>query len=424
MKWTVFLLCMFSISRMHAQNIMISDQDSPNETSIMFWHKDPAHMVAAANIYSYYLSSDSGKTWSIYQQSSPYGVWGDPVLDVDSSGIFYYFHLSNPTDGNWIDRIVCQKSSNKGVTWNEGTYTGLNGTKAQDKHWSAICPQTGNIYLTWTQFDKYDSKEPGDSSVILFSMSKDGTETWSDPVRLSEKAGDCLDGDNTTEGAVPAVGPNGEVYVAWAGRGGLVFDRSLDQGQTWLENDIFIDSMPTGWDYNVPGLGRCNGLPVTDCDLSGGAYHGTIYVNWSDQRNGENDTDIWLSKSVDGGNTWSTPVRVNNDTTKRHQFMTWMCVDQVTGYLYFIFYDRREHMNNMTDVYLARSIDGGQTFVNVRINNKSFEPKSWSFFGDYTNIYAYNGVIRPIWTRSDRGKLSIWTDLTTPKVFESKHSKH
>lgn len=64
--------------------------------------------------------------------------------------------------------------------------------------------------------------------------------------------------------------------------------------------------MPGGWDYVIPGLQRCNGLPVTACDLSNGPNRGTIYANWSDQRNGTNDTDVWLSKSEDGGNNWKS----------------------------------------------------------------------------------------------------------------------
>ena len=69
--------------------------------------------------------------------TSSYGVWGDPVIDVDNLGNFYFFHLSNIPDQK-IDRIVCQKSTDKGNSWSDGTFTGLNGTKNQDKQWSVI----------------------------------------------------------------------------------------------------------------------------------------------------------------------------------------------------------------------------------------------------------------------------------------------
>jgi hypothetical protein len=31
--------------------------------------------------------------------------------------------------------------------------------------------------------------------------------------------------------------------------------------------------------------------------------------------------------------------------------------------------------------------------------------------GDYNNISAYNGMVRPIWTELHDGKLSVWTAL-------------
>lgn len=335
------------------------------------------------------------------------------MIAVDTAGDFYFFHLSNPPFGNWIDRIVCQKTSDHGQTWNNGSFTGLNGLKAQDKHWVAIDRNNNNMYVTWTQFDSYGSADPLDSSIILFSRSLDAGQSWSTPIRINKVAGDCIDSDNTVEGAVPAVGPNGEIYVSWAGPNGLVFNRSLDQGLTWLTNEIPIDPMPSGWDYAVPGIYRANGLPVTVCDVSGGPNNGTIYVNWSDQRNGASNTDVFLAKSTDGGNTWTAPVKVNNDNSNRQQFFTWMSIDQTNGNLYFVFYDRRRFTSDSTDVYLALSTDGGNTFINQRVSASPFYPNDQVFFGDYTNITVHNGIVRPIWTRLHNGQLSVWTDMAS-----------
>jgi len=400
-----------------AQNVLINDLGFPNEPSIMMDPLHPGNMIAAANINQYYISEDTGRTWTIHTLQSSHGVWGDPVIAVDVNSDFYFFHLSNPPNGNWIDRIVCQKTTNHGQTWNDGSYTGLNGTKAQDKQWCAIDQADNTIYLTWTQFDEYGSALPSDSSMILFSKSTDAGETWSPVMRINKTAGDCIDSDNTVEGAVPAVGPDGEVYVAWAGPEGIIFDRSLDKGETWLDNDIPVDPMPTGWDYLVPGIYRANGLPITTCDLSQGPNRGTIYINWSDQRNGSNDTDIWLAKSTDGGDTWSAPIRVNDDGPGKQQFFTWMAIDQTNGYLYFVFYDRRNYQGESTDVYMALSTDGGNSFINRRISESPFLPDNDIFFGDYTNLTVHNGIVRPIWTRLHEGELSIWTHLAQKDDF-------
>jgi hypothetical protein len=215
---------------------------------------------------------------------------------------------------------------------------------------------------------------------------------------------------------VPAIGPNGEIFVAWAGPEGLVFDRSGDEGETWMENDIFVAEIGGGWDYGIPGISRANGLPVTVCDTSGGPHHGTIYINWTDQANGPDDTDVWLVKSTNGGLTWSDPVRVNDDPPGRHQFFTWLTIDQTTGYLWLVFYDRRNYSNNSTDVYMACSTDGGETFFNFPVSETPFLPSSGVFFGDYTNITAHDNVIRPIWTRLHSGQLSIWTAIVDPDM--------
>ncbi len=413
----VFLLILGSQAIGQFPNIKInSDGQSISEPSIIMDPGNPDHLVAGSNLWYYYYSIDGGLNWTQERLESPeYGVWGDPCLIVDTTGTFYYFHLADPPDGNWIDRIVCQKFDIGSGEWNDGTYMGLNGDKAQDKEWAVVDSATNNIYVTWTQFDKYGTSNPDYYSNIMFSKSSDQGETWSEAIQINEISGNCVDSDETTEGAVPAVGPNGEIYVAWSGPEGIVFDRSLDQGETWLDQDIFIDDHPGGWDYDIPGISRCNGLPVTCCDISNSNYSGTIYVNWTDQRNGTDDTDVWLSKSTDGGDTWSTALRVNDDPPGKHQFFSWMTVDQANGDIYIVFYDRRNHEDRNTDVYLAHSSDGGETFQNYMISETPFLPSANVFFGDYTNITAYDHQVHPIWARADGVNMSIWTaniDLT------------
>jgi hypothetical protein len=118
---------------------------------------------------------------------------------------------------------------------------------------------------------------------------------------------------------------------------------------------------------------------------------------------------VFLIKSTNGGSTWGVVKRVNDDAAKSHQFFPWMTIDQSTGYLYFVFYDRRNSIGNATDVYLARSTDGGETFSNFKISQAPFTPSSSIFFGDYAHIAAASRSIYPIWMRLDNGVLSVWT---------------
>lgn len=415
MRFLLIFIASTNLLLAQIPNIRVSQPLStdPNETSIAINPIDTSNLVSGANIRYYYYSNNGGYTWVQGNLSSPLGVWGDPCVVFDLNGHCYFGHLSNPSSGGyWIDRIVVQKSTNKGQSWSSGVGIGYNPpTKNQDKEWIAVdwtnSPFRNNIYMAWTEFDSYGSSNPQDSTRILFSRSTDGGLTWSAPVRVSDKGGDCIDEDNTVEGAVPAVGPNGEIYLAWAGPLGLVFDKSTDGGVTW-NIDKVITSIPGGWDFNVHGIYRCNGLPITACDISNSPYRGTVYVNWSDQRNGTNNTDIFLVKSTDGGNIWSQPKRVNQDNTQTHQFFTWLTVDPATGYLYLVYYDRRNYTDNRTDVYLARSTDGGETFTEIRVSQSSFTPTSSIFFGDYTGIAALNGKVYPIWTRLENNQRSVW----------------
>ncbi len=409
----VFIVEIFmldSFAQVPFPNVRIDHKGRPEEPSICI---DPAHpnqLVAGANIRFVYASRDTGRTWSKRQIHSEWNVAGDPCIVVDTAGDFYYFSLSNAD--SWLDRMICNKSKDGGATWTEETYVGFNVLKDQDKEWACVDPLNNALYLTWTEFDHYGSKSPYDSSHILFARSLDAGKTWTEPLRLDEHGGDCLDGDNTVEGAVPAVGPKGEIYVAWAGPLGLTMDCSLDGGNTWRDQDIPIGTIPGGWTYDIPGIYRCNGLPVTLCDRSSGAFSGRVYVHWSDQRNGEEDTDLWLTWSDDGGMKWQPPVRVNQDSGKAQQFMSWMTIDHKTGTLWCVFYDRRQHPeSDSTDVFLAWSTDGGQTFQDTLISATPFLPNKKIFFGDYCNITAYDQIIRPIWTRLDGKKLSIWTAL-------------
>lgn len=417
-----FVTVLFSVSTFaQFQNIRIDgpQSNSPEEVTIAINPANPDVLAGGANISHFYYSFDGGFSWGEKHLSSSLGVWGDPCVLFDSLGNLYYAHLSNPVTGYWIDRIVVQKSTDNGITWNDGAGVGLVVPKNQDKEWLAVdlsqSQYKGNIYMTWTEFDDYGSSNPNDSSRIRFSKSTDQGETWSDAITISDRSGNCIDDDNTTEGAVPTVGVNGEIYVSWAGPLGLMFDKSLDGGETW-GTDIFISDIPGGWAFTVSGISRCNGLPITMCDISDSPYQGYIYSCWGDQRNGTTDTDVFFSRSTDGGETWSPALRVNDDNTNRHQFFPWMTIDQTTGIIWGVFYDRRNTTSTNTDVYVVKSIDGGQSFENFKVSESSFTPTSSVFFGDYSNIAAWDKKIYPIWSRLHSGQLSVWTTIIEDTV--------
>lgn len=403
-------------------NVRVSSTTStlPEEVTIAINPTNPLNLIGGANLRFYYYSTDGGQSWS--QGLLPQGTYGDPCVIFDLTGTAYFAHLTDLRFSNpnfvWLDRITVHRSLDGGKTWVDSAWAGYNSPKQQDKEWLACditnSPYHNSLYMAWTEFDKYGSRSTLDSTRIILSFLANGGQSWSTPVKVSDQGGNCIDSDSTVEGAVPAVGPNGEVYLSWSGPQGIMFDKSTDGGVTWGK-DIPVTSQPGGWDFNVPGINRCNGLPMTLCDVSNSPYKGTIYIMWSDQRNGAGDTDVFLIKSTDGGGTWSKIKRVNDDATTTQQFFPSMTIDQSTGYLYATFYDRRAYSDNTTDVYVARSTDGGETFTNFKVSQTSFVPQPNVFFGDYIHIAAQNGNIYPIWTRMDGTTLSIWsTKISDP----------
>jgi hypothetical protein len=87
--------------------------------------------------------------------------------------------------------------------------------------------------------------------------------------------------------------------------------------------------------------------------------------------------------------------------------MPWMCVDQSTGFIYVVYYDRSNYVDQTTDVYLSWSVNGGQSFNSAKVTALPFFPPN--MYGDYIGITAFNNVIHPIWAQENNGVNSIWT---------------
>jgi hypothetical protein len=405
-------------------NVLISTPGNnlPNEVAVAIDPSNPMRLAVGSNRDWVYYSWDGGASWEERQLvSAAHGVWGDPSVAFDADGRLYYAHLSNPpAPGYRIDRIVVQRSTNAGASFDDGAAVGLRPPRHQDKSWVAAdataSPHRGHVYAAWTEFDRYGSADPNDRSRILFARSTDHGASWGEPLVVSDEDGDARDGDTTVEGAVPAIGPAGEVYLAWGSPRGIVFDRSEDGGASF-GRDVSVAAQPGGWAFDIPGLRRANGMPVTACDTSASAYRGRVYVVWADQRNGPTDTDVFAAWSGDRGATWSAPRRVNDDASRRHQFFQWAAVDPATGHLHVAFYDRRDTAGDATDVFVARSTDGGATFRNARVSASSFTPDPSLFFGDYIGIAARDGRVYPVWTRMQPGLLSIWTAPFDERAF-------
>ncbi|MEW6323041.1 MAG: sialidase family protein [Acidobacteriota bacterium] len=417
------------------------DARRPAEVSVAINPTNPEHVIAVLlqagrpgepRVSNHaYVSFDGGLTWRGSPADNGGGrVQGDDAVVFAANGTAFHGYIS--FDGIRVERPerassgIFVRSTRDGLTWDPpvAVVDHLNtAIPFEDKPWigvdrSSASPHRGNVYVAWTRFDVYGSPDPAHRSRIMVSRSRDGGRTFSVPLEISDVSGDAKDSDDTVEGVVPAVGPRGELYIAWSGPKGLVIDKSTDGGWSFGK-DVIVTPLTGGWDLPVAGLQRHNGMPVTAVDISDGPRRGTVYVNFIDERNG--NPDVFVTSSSDGGATWRVPVKVNDDEGRAAQLFTWLAVDPVDGSVNVVFHDRRHAppgQPTMTGVTLARSVDGGRTFVNIPLPVEFFDCCARSgFFGDYNGIDAYGGrvvAVFPVLTADGRQAVQAAVARFTP----------
>jgi hypothetical protein len=197
-----------------------------------------------------------------------------------------------------------------------------------------------------------------------------GQDSWTlDATRV-----DNAKGPGRGIGAIPFVGPNGEVYVAWHdfAANTIAFNRSFDGGVTFGQQTV-VAAKTIPFEILVPAESFRGALiyPACDADLSSGPHRGRLYCSWIDQTANGN-ADIFLSFSGDSGATWSAPKAVPDQLANVDRFNHWLSVDAVTGDVSLSFYDTRNDTTGsrfQTDVYFTSSSEGGATFLspNVRV---------------------------------------------------------
>jgi hypothetical protein len=188
------------------------------------------------------------------------------------------------------------------------------------------------------------------------------------------------------------VGPSGEIYVAWESFGdtgslqarAIEIAKSIDGAATFSAPVTVATPNCAGDCADWQGLFHSNEYP--SLAVGKGPHRGAVYLAWNAGNlqvpdmlattGSYNFTDIMFSRSADGGATWSTPVRVNDNqesagTSLSDQFEPAMATDS-TGRIAICFYDRRNDPRNFRiDRYCATS-PGGGVWTNTRITQQNF----------------------------------------------------
>lgn len=293
-----------------------------NEPSLAFFPK-PSHTgLIGVNTSSVFRTNDpSLRQWSPVLVNPTQGFYGDPVLKISKKGEVFIAHLAKNPSKAWpmfFDRIVFERSDDSGKTF-VSTDVGFHEGKMQDKPWFSMdewsrSKGSGNVYLSWTEFDKYGSKEAKDSSRIWFARSLNGGRSFEAPVVISDVSGDAQDDDGTAEGANIAIDPNGVLHAVWSRNDTIWYDCSRDFGLSWGK-DQFVAKQIGGWNHSgVRSTMRVNGMPVIQCDAFGNLY---VVFSGDACEHGQLDhwhcmqKDVFLSVRTQKAPSFSDPIVLN-----------------------------------------------------------------------------------------------------------------
>ena len=380
--------------------------DAGNEPSIAVDPVNPNRMAIGWRQFNsissdfrqagYGYTNDGGLNWT-FPGVIESGIFrSDPVLESDAEGTFYYNSLTNSPD------YMCKvfRSSTGGSNWD-------NGVPAQggDKQWMAIDNTdgigAGNIYSQWTSY--YSVCYPG-----FFTRSTNGGGSYED----------CTIIPNEPYWGTMAVGPNGELYMAGTTGIDFLVSRSTNAQNpggiiSWdLATSVSLDGyIAYGGGPNPGGL---LGQTLIAVDTSGGENNGNIYLLCSVERmSGPDMADVMFARSTNGGNTFSSPVKINDDiSTANYQWFGTMSVAP-NGRIDVIWLDTRDHPGTyLSALYYSNSKDGGLTWsVNERLSGY-FDPHlGWpqqNKMGDYYDMISDNQGAFLSWAATFNGEQDVY----------------
>ncbi len=363
--------------------------DAANEPSIAVNPVNPNNMVIGWRQFNSVASNfrqagwgytfDKGTTWTFPGVLTPGTFRSDPVVDADSSGVFYFQSLKS----NYTLDVF--KSVNGGMTWSAPV-----PSWGGDKNWLVVDRTggagNGNLYGIWQRFFACCG-----TSVLTRSVDAATFFEPPVPVAMSPTFGTLAVGP---DGTLFAAGIDGTVSQDFAHFVIALTPSGLDPGFPLEFIGRRIDlggSMDFGDGPNPGGLlGQAN----VATDHSEGTTRGNVYVLASvNPVPGADPMDVHFTRSVDGWNQWSPPVRVNDDASDAN--WQWLAAHAVApnGRIDAIWFDTRDSgVINVSRLYFAYSWDAGVTWSTNVAASPSFD--SWigwpqqNKMGDYSTLVS------------------------------------
>ncbi|OQX79606.1 MAG: hypothetical protein B6D61_03255, partial [Bacteroidetes bacterium 4484_249] len=378
--------------------------------------------IPASNMYgaNYFFSGDAGLTWGGSEQGAGGPNSGDPTTAINLEGSRMYVGYITSGYGQGV-----AYSTNGGNSFTSVTVAGGGFILDKNHLWidnSPVSPYEGNLYNAWTNM-----QGGANNNEIELYRSSDGGLNWTNSGNLSS----AVNAGSHNQGVNVQTGPDGEVYVCWviydswpSDETAIGFTKSTDGGATFSNATRIISNIRGIRTSGISKNMRVNSFPAMAVDISGGQYNGSIYITWTNIGvpgiNTGSDIDVYMIRSQDEGDTWSTPVKVNQDPSgqgKEHYF-PWITCDPETGILSAIFYDDRNVSSSQCEVFCANSFDAGETWEDFKVSDVSFTPSpipglADSYMGDYLSITARGSMVYPVWTDTRNGHMTYVSPYVT-----------
>jgi hypothetical protein len=352
------------------------------------------------SVSGYAYSSDGGATWTDGGQLPTAGgssaVYGDPDVktwtDPVGQQVYFFYSSLYVTPGTAQSSLCLHVSTDGGATWSapREVTTATNGSDFPDKVFMGVDPETGRIFIGWKNFST-----PNTNRV---TYSDDKGLTWAGLTSFSTNVG---------SGTVPrAAGNSSNVYLLWRTDSGtsLQLCRSLNNGATWTGPATIRSGLSNP--MNPYGSDRIHGFPGMDVYDA----NGYIYIVYASRGMSPDFSEIYFTRSIDGGISWSTPVAINSSPGQdRAQWFPWVSVDQTTGRVDVIWYDQINGTgtSDLTDVFHTHSDDLGLTWsCPTPLTDKPFHAEygnttSQPNIGDYNQCVSDGGMLYTSFAKTD-----------------------
>jgi hypothetical protein len=428
-----------AISRDVLHGTHSSESDTQAEPSVAVDPEHPHRVVAVfqegrfpsggAVAIGYATSHDEGRTWVRGELPGLTTAVGghfkrasDPVVAFGAGGTVYAESLlANPSSkpcrfGMGRNAVAVSRSDDGGLTFGAPVIVQQDSGKCKadsnDKPWIAVdsypaSPHFGRVYVVWTRTLRDRFRWVPFRLKVAYS--DDDGRTWTKGLVSRSFA----------FGGIPLVQPNGNLTVLWddidslftislraatSHNGGQTFGSPTHVGRV---RAAFIPKLRNG----PPG-----GFPSATVD----PVTGNLYAVWEDTRyrprrkyGPAKGSDILISRSSDGGQSWSSPRRANHDRFRDNLDHFLPAIAAYAGDVHVSYMTRHRFSKFIRERYIFSRNEGRRFGAEHKLGHLgdlthaarvcqdcgTKYAKSFKFIGDYMALGAARSVAYAVWIR-------------------------